>query len=173
MKDGPARRAVKWIARWKYNVDVFAYRAVQRLRGENRYLLGGDCRRCAKCCEAPGIRVGWAVRHVPMLRGLFLGWQRHVNGFVAAERLPEGRAFVFSCTHFDRETRSCDSYDSRPGMCRDYPRGLLDQAHPEFFPECGYRPVLRNADRLREALDRSNLTPGQKAEMKKKLYLEV
>jgi Fe-S-cluster containining protein len=45
----------------------------------------------------------------------------------------QDHSFVFECTHFDRITRRCDSYASRPGMCRDYPRVLLDQAAPALF----------------------------------------
>jgi hypothetical protein len=82
------------------------------------------------------------------------------------------RVFVFRCTHFDVATRSCDSYESRPGMCRDYPRALLDQPAPAFFPECGYRPVATNAKRLPAALRGRGLTPAQERALEKGLRLE-
>lgn len=172
MKDGPLRRAVKRVALWNFVVGVSVQRALERRRGRVPYDLGGECRRCARCCEAPAIRVGRATWYMPALRRLFLWWQQRVNGFVLVARERRGRVFVFRCTHFDWATRSCDSYDSRPGMCRDYPRVLLHQPNPEFLPGCGYRPVARGADGLLRALERAAVTGEQLARLKKGLYLE-
>ena len=87
------------------------------------------------------------------MRELFLGWQRVVNGFELIEVDEEEALFVFRCTHFDWRTRKCGSYASRPFMCRDYPRALLDQPWPVLFDACGFRPIARNADQMRAALD--------------------
>lgn len=171
MRDGPVRRAVKRIALWNFYVNVWAQRAIQRRRGEIRFVLGGECRRCARCCEAPGIQVGRLVWYLPTLRRLFLWWQSQVNGFELVGRDLAQRVFVFRCTHFDWGTRSCDSYDSRPGMCRDYPRALLAQPNPEFLPGCGYRAVDRNADALIRTLEAAPVPPGQMARLKKDLNL--
>jgi hypothetical protein len=77
----------------------------------------------------------------------------------------QDHSFVFECTHFDRITRRCDSYASRPGMCRDYPRVLLDQAAPALFRACGFRAVAPNAvGVLRAAIGR-----GVTAEQERKL----
>jgi len=133
MKDGAVRRAVKRVALWNFQVNLALHRAIERRRGLDLHQLGGECGRCARCCEAPGIQVGRAVWYLPLLRRLFLAWQEHVNGFVLTGRERNGRAFIFRCTHFDWATRSCDSYDSRPGMCRDHPRVLLAQPDPEFL----------------------------------------
>jgi hypothetical protein len=103
---------------------------------------------------------------------MFLAWQGHVNGFELVARDVAHRAFVFRCTHFDWGTRSCDSYDSRPGMCRDYPRALLYQPNPEMLPGCGYRPLARNAAGLRAALAPLPLTPEQRDKLEKGLRLE-
>jgi Fe-S-cluster containining protein len=105
------------------------------------------------------------------VRRAFLWWQRVVNGFELSGRDAEARAFVFRCTHFDRATRSCDSYDSRPGMCRDYPRALLWQPAPEMLPGCGYRGVAPNAERLLAALEARPLTPEQRERLRRGLYL--
>ena len=172
MRDGPIRRAVKRVALWNFVVNVAVDRAVRRVRGERPYRLGGDCRRCARCCEAPAIRVSAAVWYLPALRRAFLWWQRQVNGFELAGRDVAGRAFVFRCSHFDWATRSCDSYDTRPGMCRDYPRNLMYQPHPELHPGCGYRPVAPNAAALRAALDRRSLTPEQQEKLRRELFLD-
>jgi Fe-S-cluster containining protein len=172
VRDGPIRRAVKRVALWSFVVDVAVDRAVRRLRGERPYRLGGECRRCARCCEAPAIRVSRAVWYLPALRRAFLWWQEHVNGFALAGRDVAGRAFVFRCSHFDWETRSCDSYDSRPGMCRDYPRLLMYQPHPELHAGCGYRPVAPNAAALRLELDRRGLSPAQKEKLRRELFLD-
>ena len=170
MKDGSVRRAVKRVALWNFVLGLSLQRAIERRRGRIPHDLGGECRRCARCCEAPGIQVGWAIWY--LLRRMFLAWQEHVNGFVLTERARRGRVFTFRCTHFDWATRSCDSYDSRPGMCRDYPRVLLQQAHPEFLPGCGYRPVARNAEALLRSLERASVTPEQMARLRKELHLE-
>ena len=172
MKDGPVRRGVKRVALWNFVLGLALHRAIERRRGRIPHELGGECRRCARCCEAPGIQVGWAIWYLPLLRKLFLWWQEGVNGFVLTERQRSGRVFVFRCTHFDWTTRSCDSYDSRPGMCRDYPRVLLAQPDPEFLPGCGYRAVAANADHLVRALERASVTREQMARLKKDLRLE-
>jgi hypothetical protein len=172
MRDGPVRRALKLIALAKFTVDVRATRAWRRLRGERPYHLGGDCRRCARCCESPAIQVGRLAWYVPALRRAFLGWQRHVNGFELRGRDVPARTFVFRCTHFDAATRLCDSYESRPGMCRDYPRALLWQPRPEMLAGCGYRPVAPNAAGLRRALEVTGLTPEQRGRLERELFLD-
>lgn len=163
---------VKAIARGAFAFDLAVDRAVRRARGERSFLLGGDCRLCARCCDAPAIRSNRLVWYLPTLRRAFLWWQRQVNGFELVERDVSSRTFVFTCTHFDRETRRCDSYESRPGICRDYPRALLWQPAPEMLPGCGYRPVARNADKLLDALARHPLTADQKARLRKGLFLD-
>jgi len=173
MRDGFVRRVIKRVALWNFYVNVTATRAWRRRRGAAPYILGGDCRRCARCCEAPGIQVGWATWYLPTLRRLFLWWQRTVNGFELADRDPRQRVFVFRCSHFDWTTRSCDSYGSRPGICRDYPRKLLDQPGPELHPGCGYRPVARNAARWLRVLEAQPLTPEQRRQLKTGLHLDV
>lgn len=172
MRDGHLRCALKWVARSSFAIDISVRRALARRRGERPFALGGDCRRCARCCEAPEIRVGPLVWHLRTLRFLFVWWQRQVNGFELVRHDPRQRTFVFRCTHFDPHTRSCDSYDSRPGMCRDYPRLLLYQPAPELLPGCGYRAVWPNADALALALERQPLLPEQKAKLRAGLYLE-
>jgi len=172
MKDGPVRRALKRVALLNFDLSLSLHRALERRRGRIPHDLGGECRRCARCCEAPGIQVDWAVWYLPTLRRLVLWWQEQVNGFVLVDRDVAGRVFIFRCTHFDWATRSCDSYDSRPGMCRDYPRVLLHQANPQFLPGCGYRPVARNADALVRSLERASVTREQMARLKKDLHLE-
>ena len=114
--------------------------------------------------------VGRAIRALPTLRRAFLAWQRRVNGFEFVRE--EHGAFVFTCTHYDPETRSCDSYDSRPAICRDYPQGLLDQPWPELFPECTYKLVVRDAARLLDGLASADLTDEQRARLEERLRLK-
>jgi hypothetical protein len=172
VRDGPLRRAVKRVARAHYELNLGLARALLRHRGERAWTLAGECRRCARCCEAPAVRAGWLTFHLRSLRVPFLWWMRVVNGFELQERLPKERVFVFRCTHFDWRTRRCDSYDTRPGLCRDYPRLLLHQASPEFLPGCGYRAVAPNAAGLARALQRLPLAPERQAELREKLRLE-
>jgi Fe-S-cluster containining protein len=160
------------IARGFFAFDLGASRAIALARGERRYTLAGACQACARCCEAPAIQVSRLVWYLPTLRRGFLWWQRVVNGFELRSRDLAARAFVFECTHFDRATRRCDSYESRPGICRDYPRALLAQAAPEFFPGCGYRALAPGAARLAAALDGVPLSPEQRARLRQGLRLE-
>ena len=81
MKDGRFLRAVKAVARWRFFLDLRVARAWARWRRGRWFELAGECRRCARCCEAPGIRAHPVVFEMPAVRGLFLWWQRRVNGF--------------------------------------------------------------------------------------------
>jgi uncharacterized protein len=172
MKDGPLRRTVKAVARAAFFIDTWRARGFRRAGGEAVYDLGGECRRCARCCEAPAISVPAVVSLSPLLRRSFLRWQERVNGFVLVEERRAERTFVFRCTHFDPATRSCDSYASRPGVCRDYPRNLLQQTTPEMLPGCGYRAVARNAGRMLRVLETQPLTPRQRDKLRKELHLQ-
>jgi Fe-S-cluster containining protein len=172
VKDGPLRRAVKAVARWRYAGDLRIARAVRNARHGPWFELAGECRRCARCCEAPAIRAHGIVFHMPAVRRLFLWWQRQVNGFDLQSVDRAQRLFVFRCTHFDWQSRSCDSYASRPGMCRDYPRALLDQPDPEFLPGCGYRARAPRAQRFLRVLDEHALTQEQKDKLRRDLHLE-
>jgi hypothetical protein len=173
MTDGPVRRALKKLALWNFHVSLGWRRLRLRARGQEHYVLGGSCRLCARCCEAPSIQVGWLTWYVPFFRRAFLAWQHHVNGFHLTGRDPGGQAFVFRCVHFDWTTRRCDSYDSRPGMCRDYPRLLLEQPRPEFLPDCGYRAVWRQAHALENALSARGVPAETMDRLRRDLYLET
>lgn len=172
MRDDRLRSALKRLALWNFAIGLSVTRAVGRLRGEPSFALGGSCRRSAACCEEPAIQVGTLVFYLPTLRRLFLWWQERVNGFRLVARDARHRLFVFECTHFDRATRSCDSYASRPGICRDYPRVLLRQASPAFLPGCGYRAIAPNAAGLKRALGRTPLTEEQRRRLNEALGLE-
>lgn len=172
MRDGPTRQMIKLMARMAFRVNVGGTRLIRRLQGEKPYRLGGGCERCAACCEAPSIQTGRLTWYLPTLRRLFLAWHKHVNGFLLVDRIPSQKVFVFRCTHFDPETRRCDSYHSRPGMCRDYPRALLWQASPDFLPGCGYRAVHPRAEALRAALEKEGLPPEKLREASRKLHLD-
>jgi Fe-S-cluster containining protein len=173
VRDGRLRRAVKAVALLGFRANLAAWRGWRKLRGDRPYRLGGSCHLCAQCCEAPAIKAGRLVWFLPSQRKLFLWWQRAVNGFELVSKDVRHRTFVFRCTHFDPATRRCDSYASRPGMCRDYPRILLDQAHPKMLPGCGYRPIAPRAEQLLSALRRLPLTEDQDARLRKDLHLDA
>ena len=172
MRDGLGRRALKRVALWNFSVNLRVHRAWRRARGERPFVLGGDCRRCARCCEAPAIQAHPVVWHLGTLRRLFLRWQERVNGFVLEGADAASRTFVFRCTHFDPATRACDSYDSRPGMCRDYPRLLLWQPNPEMLPGCGYRPLAPNRLHLEALLRDQPMSAEQRERLRRGLHLE-
>ena len=172
MRDGVFRRAVKRVALLGFRADLAVHRAVRRARGERPWALHGACGRSGGCCEAPAVSAGPAVWSIPAARRLFLAWQRRVNGFELVSADADAGVFVFRCSHFDRATRSCDSYDSRPGMCRDYPHHLMWQPNPELLPACGYRSSPPNAAGLRAALEKADLTPEQREALRKGLRLD-
>ena len=172
MQDGPIRRTVKAVALGAFHLNLWADRSRRAALGERPYRLGGTCQRCAVCCEAPAVRVHALVWLAPLLRRSFLWWQEKVNGFVLVEARRRERTFVFRCTHFDRVTRSCDSYASRPGLCRDYPRALLFQPAPEMLPGCGYRPRAKGAQRLLRVLEDTPLSDEQREKLRRGLHLE-
>ncbi len=144
---------------------------IRRTLNRKRYRLGGACGGCAKCCEKPTIRAGFLTWSIPGLRALFLAWQRTVNGFELIEVDEEDSLFVFRCTHFDWRTRRCGNYASRPFMCRNYPRALLDQPWPVLFDGCGFRPIARNAEQMRAALREKQIPEEELEKLEKKLYL--
>jgi hypothetical protein len=171
VRDPLSLRAVKRVALWRYRVDVALHRAWRRARGERPWILAGGCRRSGACCEAPAISVGRITWGWPPARRLFLAWHKRVNGFDLVSADAGERLFVFRCSHFRWETRSCDCYASRPGVCRDYPRLLLWQPNPELLPRCGYRAAPPNAAGLRAAIERLDVTPEQRAKLRRGLRL--
>lgn len=170
VKDNSFRRIVKRVARAAFEVDLALHTKFRK--DKPLFELGGSCERCARCCEAPAISVFWPFRRFRSLRALFLGWQKHVNGFHLVREDKLLAAFVFRCDHFDLQTRRCDSYDTRPGICRDYPRRLMYQPNPEMLDGCGYRPVAFGASKMMSALRRQKLTAEQMEKLRKGLFLE-
>lgn len=109
---------------------------------------------------------------MPRWPALDLWWQRATNGFLLVETRQQDGVLVFRCTHFDVVTRRCDSYHSRPGMCRDYHRLLLHAAHPVFMDGCGHRSVLQAGHKLLRILDEQGLTAEQREQLRRKLNLD-
>ncbi len=172
MRDGPIRRLIKLLARGVQGVDLGLGRLVLRLRGEQQYRLEGYCSRCGACCEHPTIVLPRYLYLLRSYRWLVLLWHRWVNGLELEAMDRRHCAMVFHCTHFDPDSRSCDSYGSRPTMCRDYPRALLYQAAPELFPGCTHRIVYRHAKAFDQALRDQDLPPEQLEELRRRLGLD-
>ena len=152
MRDPLPLRLLKLAVRLCWVVEVGLRRVLQKMTRQPGYRLAGSCGGCAGCCEKPTIKVEPLLWKLPRLRQFFVAWQQHINGFTLIEADEESQTFAFRCSHFDWKSRKCDSYSSRPFMCRDYPRALLQQPWPEFLPGCGYRPIAGNAEKLRAAL---------------------
>src|SRR5262245_12748424 len=93
MRDGPVRRVVKALALGAYYANRAPSLLWRRLRRRDAWRLGGECRRCAACCEQPAIQSNLLVWHMPRLRALFLKWQERVNGFVLVGTVPDERLF--------------------------------------------------------------------------------
>jgi Fe-S-cluster containining protein len=137
-----------------------------------RYRLAGSCNGCGKCCETPSIQVDRVTFGLRSVSALVVGWHRVVNGFELIEKDPRLRLFVFRCTHYDATSRTCDSYESRPLMCRDYPVNLTWEAVPTLFPECSHRIVDRNAAQLKASLKAAGVDPTTMAQIEEKLFLK-
>ncbi len=172
MKDGLIRKAIKRIALLRYQADLAATRYFLKKKGKPIYELRGACKLCARCCESPSIRVSIVFFYFKSLRFLLLKWHSVINGFVYKSENRQLRMIAFRCTHFDPQTRMCDSYDSRPGMCRDYPRNLIYSTNPQFFRQCGYYATHPNAKKFSQSLDKLNLSPQKLEELKKNLHIK-
>jgi Fe-S-cluster containining protein len=173
MKDNFPRRFIKRIALFAYNSELRMKRSAMRLKGEPQFELAGRCELCAQCCETPSIQVArWMVR-LKTTRWLLVTWHKHVNGFDLKEVITRQGVLVFTCSHFDPETRRCDSYESRPGMCRDYPRNLLYAPMPEFLPSCGYFAVNKKRAKLEAMLADEQIDPSKKEALDEAFYLKT
>lgn len=160
------------MARWVGAAELWLRRRWLERRGEPRYRLTGTCNGCGKCCESPSMVVDRLTWHVRSARAVFLWWQWQVNGFQLKDTDPRHRLFVFHCTHYDPVTKRCDSYDSRPLMCRDYPVNLTYDALPQLFDECSHGVVDRKADALRKALVDAGVTGEALDAAERRLYLK-
>ena len=172
MRDGPGRMVLKALVRWVWQAETGLRRGLGRLRSRPRFELAGACGGCGACCERPSIQVGRVTWYFPRTRRAFLAWQRLVNGFELVEADRDSRTFSFVCTHFDAATRRCDSYGSRPGMCRDYPRVQLGVAWPELFDACGFRPRVIDRSGLLAEIEATGLSAEAKRALRVRLYLE-
>jgi Fe-S-cluster containining protein len=172
MRDNFAQKWIKNTIRIYYLGSLWLNRKNLKKKGLPHYQLTGKCEGCGKCCENPGIQVGFLVTYFETCRKVYIFWQKKINGFIFQKQDKENQVLYFTCNHFDKKTRLCDSYDSRPGMCRDYPRNLLYASIPDFFKECGYRPIDKNAEKFKIALDKVDIDETKKKKIKDKLFLE-
>lgn len=159
------------MARLLGHVDLGFTRWVLARRGQPRYRLTGSCNGCGKCCESPSVHAGFFAWRFRSVRALTLWWHRVVNGFELVQTDPRLKLFVFRCTHFDPATKRCDSYESRPLMCRDYPVNLTFEAVPPLFPECSHGVVDRNAEALRAALIAAGVKGEKLEQVEERLFL--
>jgi uncharacterized protein len=172
MQDRPAIAWIKSTVRLAWTVELWLRRKLF-LRGRRRcWRLHGECNACGACCAEPSIRASTLVWYVPIIRRMFVAWQSLVNGFEIVRAEVESHDLVFRCTHYDSATRRCDSYATRPSMCRDYPTVLLAQPWPELFDGCGYRILARRPAGLAAHIDATALSPDAKRDLRRKLRLE-
>ena len=172
MKDGIILKTIKFIDRVCYTIYLKLTRFITRIFGTKHYELAGKCSSCGACCITPSIPAGEIIWNFKPLESTFLAWQKYINGFELIEKEEESRLYVFNCTHFDAKTRLCDSYSSRPGICRDYPKVLTYQVCPIFFESCTMKAYDPKAEELLNKLNSENLTDEQLKLIKKELYLE-
>lgn len=172
MKDNVIKKSIKTIALIRYRFDLGITRFILKIKGEPTYNMQGKCSECGACCETPMIRTFALFFYLKSLHWLYLKWHRKINGFELICEDRKKRTFIFKCTHFNPETKQCDSYSSRPGMCRDYPRNILYNIPPDFLPTCTFSPIAKNADQISESLEKLELPPGKLKKIKKKFFAE-
>jgi Fe-S-cluster containining protein len=172
MRDGLSLRALKRVVLFSHRFELWLRRTWLKRSGQPRYKLLNSCNGCGRCCELPSIQLERFAWTVPSLRAAIVWWQRVVNGMALVSSDPRFRLLVFTCSHYDRVTKRCDSYDSRPHFCRDYPLNLTFDPVPQLFDECSHRIVDRNAAALRKALEDAGLPPDKLAAARKRLYLD-
>ena len=171
MTDGTIRKTIKRIALVCYSIDLKSTRAIQALRGEPLYRLHGFCNQCGACCQSPMIPIFPALFFIKSFHWLIRAWHRWVNGFEFIGEDRKNKILIFRCTHWDPHTKLCDSYDTRPGMCRDYPRNLVYSTDPNFLNQCSYYAVDKNAECMRAVLEDLNLPPEKLEALKQKLHV--
>ena len=171
MKDGPLKATVKLVARLRYQADLNITRWIKGFSGEPYFQLVGACNRCGQCCRTPVIPVHPILFYLPIIKRLVIGWHWVVNGLELIREERRAGLLVFECSHWDEASGQCDSYKSRPGMCRDYPGNLVYAADPELFDTCGYRVVLKNAAQMARALEEADLSPETLQELKASLHI--
>jgi uncharacterized protein len=171
-KDPAALALGKRVVRLLWSVELWFRRRFMLGKRWRYWRLEGQCNACGACCVEPSIHVGFVTWHLPLARRLFVAWQWWVNGFECAGQDEPSHALIFHCTHFDPTAKRCDSYGSRPSMCRDYPKALLNQAWPELFPTCGHRVRQRKAEQLRQSIEATSLSSEAKAELRRKLRID-
>lgn len=166
------KRLIKQITWWRYATDLRFTRAVMKFRGEERYELRGSCNGCGRCCEFPSIQMTEIAFHIDFIRKMVIFWQERFNGFSLVRQQKSHATLFFTCSHFDPETRQCNAYDTRPGMCRDYPKNQIYSVNPTFFPECGFYAVDKRAESFRSALEKTGMPQEKLDELLEKLHLK-
>lgn len=169
MKDSRIIRAIKRVSYWRWRADTAFTRMILKRRGEPMWKLNGTCNGCGACCTTPMIQIYPPLFYFKSIRWMIITWHRIVNGFEYIDQNRREKYFIFKCTHYDPETKLCDSYDSRPGMCRDYPTNLLYFSNPEFLDDCSYTAEYKYAEEMRDALDGLDLPEETLNELKEKL----
>ena len=172
MRDGLILRCFKKIVLMRFHIDLAVTRYLLKRAGEPRYRLSGECNQCGACCESPAIEVHRWVFWFRSLSWLVKSWHWYINGFNLMEKDRSNRLFIFECTHYDPETKRCDSYCSRPGMCRDYPLPLLFSTNPDFFDRCSHYPVRKSAESFRQSINDLDIPEAKKQDLIEKLNLK-
>ena len=172
VKDRPTLALLKRVVLVLWSAELWLRRALSRGWRRRFWDLRGECRACGCCCVEPSIHVDPVTWHLPLVRWLLCRWQYQVNGLEYQRQEGRTHDLIFRCSHYDPVSKHCDSYASRPSMCRDYPRVLLGQAWPELFETCGYRVLARKPEVLRAGIEATSLSPEAKAELRRKLRLD-
>jgi len=100
----------------------------------------GSCKRRGNCCFFILI-----PEPTGSLGKIFYFWQTQVNGFFLRNKSPADdkgkKMLVMGCRHLN-ENGSCNSYRTRPSVCRRWP--IIEYfGAPRVLKGCGFSPVLK------------------------------
>ncbi|MCX6990421.1 MAG: YkgJ family cysteine cluster protein [Chlamydiae bacterium] len=120
-------------------LDLFAQK-VARYIIQPPFKQVGSCKRRGNCCYFILI-----PQPSGTLGKIFYFWQTQVNGFFLRSLSPQDekgkKMLVMGCRHLN-EDGSCNSYKTRPSVCRRWP--VIEYfGAPRVLKGCGFSPVLK------------------------------
>ncbi len=108
---------------------------LDRWRRSPRWVIGGHCHMCGRCCELLAMRMPPYIAERDWLRDAVRWYYEENYGFVF-EGIREGIWLVFSCSSLGADGR-CTIYARRPRVCREYP-SAWEPDPPDIPDYCGF-----------------------------------
>lgn len=121
----------------KYLAFVPILLSVTSFGKAKKRILAGECTQCGFCCEhipLPGLKKGGNEDENRFLSFMEpVDWHKDINEFYHNEAWK-----IYRCRHHDKDTGKCMIYETRPKICRDYPKDIRKTEHL-IYKNCGYK----------------------------------